>query len=82
MDDNVCFGLIRKCFSFDAWDVLEAAMDTTSRKLDLLALCVTEYCIPWRAFAVMVALFGSICEVHGTRIPESKLWFCRARFSM
>ena len=24
------------------------------------ALCVTHTCIPWRAFAVMVALIGSI----------------------
>ena len=28
LDVNVCVGQIRKYFSFDAWDLLEAATDT------------------------------------------------------
>ena len=27
LDDNVCIGQIRKYFSFDAWNLLEATMD-------------------------------------------------------
>ena len=28
LDDNVCIGQIRKYFSFDAWNLLEATMET------------------------------------------------------
>ena len=28
LDDNVCIGQIRKYFSFDAWNLLEATLDT------------------------------------------------------
>ena len=53
LDVNVCVGLIQKYFSFDAWDLC-------ALKVVGPALCVTQTCIPWRAFAVMVALIGSI----------------------
>ena len=59
LDDNinVCVGQIRKYFSFDAWDLLEAAMDTMHTQGSWTCpVCHTHL----RAFAVMVALIGSI----------------------
>ena len=57
LDENVCIGQIRKYFSFDA---LKLQWIPCILEVVGLALCVTQICIRVRAFAVMVALTGSI----------------------
>ena len=59
LDDNVCIGQIRKYFSFDAWN-LKLQWIPCVLKVVGLTLCVTQICIPVRAFGVTVASIGSI----------------------
>ena len=81
MDDNVCIGQIRKYFSFDAWNLLEATMDTMRTRggwtcsvshTDLHSsesICC-DGCLDWVHFRCTGL----------RRAPKSKRCFCRSCF--
>ena len=81
LDDNVCVGLIRKYFSFDAWDILEAVMDTMRTQGSWTALCHTDL-----HSMESICCDGCLDWVHMRctglkRAPKSKHWFCRVCYS-
>ena len=60
LDDNVCIGQIRNTSLLMLGTYLELQWIPCVLKVVGVAVCVTQISIPVKAFAVMVALIGSI----------------------
>ena len=81
LDENVCIGQVRKYFSFDAWNLLEATMDTMRTQGSwTCSVCHTEL-----HSSESICCDGCLDWVHLKctglkRAPKSKHWFCRPCF--
>ena len=83
LDDNVCVGQIRKYFSFDAWNLLEATMDT----LRTVGSWTCSVCHADLHSMESICCDGCLDWVHLKctglkRAPKNKHWFCRSCFSV